>query len=174
MRTAVRALLWMMAPLAAASLAQDAPAPADRNAPYALPFGLDCKKCLGYEASTGCLAVAKIPILAVVQGPREVNASRDCATVKDPHYGQVRHCSVFAAVRFSQIEFLRNDVKAAAQDSYLSSYQSTDLVPDSKEGVFLRPDRRYLILAGRANPQAVPKADWYLARACELTNELVQ
>jgi hypothetical protein len=169
-----RAVAWAAMPLVAVCLAQDAPAPSDRNAPYALPFGLSCKKCLGYEPSKGCLAVAQVPIMAVVSGAHEAEALRDCQTLKDPHLGRVRYCSVAAAFRFDHIEFLRNDVQAKPSDRYFSTYDANDVVPDKKEGVFLRADTRYLIQAGPVNPGARPQAEWFIARACELSDESVR
>jgi hypothetical protein len=165
---ALRALLWALVPLAAVS-AQDAASP-DR-APYVLPFGLSCKKCLGYTPTAGCLDVSKVPILAVVSSAREVSALRNCDTVKDPHWGRVRHCSVFATFRFDKVEFLRNELQASAGDRYFGAYQSNDLIPDRKDGMFLHADKRYLILAGEVNRQARPEAEWYVARACELRDE---
>lgn len=170
--TAKRAFLLAIVPLATVCLAQDATAPpADRNAPYALPFGLSCKKCLGYTPTRGCAVVSKIPIMAVVSGAREATALPECYTLQDPHYGPVRHCSVSAALRFDHIEFLRNDPQASPNDRFLSTYEWSDAVPDVKEGKFLHPDKRYLILAGPVHPEAQPKSEWYIASACELTGD---
>jgi hypothetical protein len=173
-RALLRLAIACMA-LAASQLAFDADPSSAATDPANLPvdpaegratFGLSCGQCQ-HITSGSCQLMARSTIVAVVRGARVTESFGECSP-QEPRPNDSSFCSSRKAVQFASVQFLRNELNAAPSDRFFSMYSFEYWKPDKKRGIYLDPDKRYVIFAGEHNQVVPPKARWLIESACEV------
>lgn len=134
-------------------------------------MGVSCDKCLAHHQQD-CSRVGDSKIIATVAGARIVSSRGSC-TPEDPDPNFPGTCLYWRVYRFEQIEYSRNTVAAAADDTFEAAIvydkvYTTELEKLPSRGPALLPDKRYAIFAGTNRQDIGLEADWYIDVACEL------
>jgi len=134
-----------------------------------MPLGVSCSACMhDGPAPPNCNVLARAPVIAVVSGAHQVDVVNHCAPPRERSPGDALRCWAFGVFKFTTVRFLHNPGSADAVDRFSALYRWDERDSELHDGVFLRPDRTYLLYAGGVNPDALPKSRWYVAAACEV------
>jgi hypothetical protein len=138
-------------------------------APDAGNIDSSCDRCQS-QPGMPCDAMAKQRVVAEGSGAIPVAEEISC-TIDDPPPDTDSQCVSTRTWRFESLRFLRGAPPATAGDSFQTATYYDYFEPESRRGIVLHENTRYLLFASPAHSDSRPRASWRLAFACERPTE---
>jgi hypothetical protein len=123
-------------------------------------LGLSCSQCQ-FSWGSGCSLIEGqgATLVAVVSGAKAGDELRECMQTD----GGSQPCVIHRSYRFDDLQFLRRPTSLSATPAFSGSERIDS--KNRREGLRLKSDVRYVIVAGRP---AGTTMDWSLTAACEV------
>ncbi len=127
-------------------------------------LGLSCSQCQ-FSWGSGCNLIEErgTPIVAVATGARVADELREC--LQPATEGAAQSCVFHRAYSFNDLQFVRRSTDFRSTDAFAAS-ERVD-ARNRREGLRLKPEARYLIVATQADATS-SRASWAITAACEV------
>jgi hypothetical protein len=128
-------------------------------------LGLSCSQCQ-FSWGSGCSLIEErgSALVAVATGAKVADELQEC--LQPASADGVQPCVIHRAYRFDDLQFVRRSTDFKSTDAFAGS-ERVD-ARNRRQGLRLKPDARYVIVAAHPDAATSPRASWAITAACEV------